>query len=296
MSHNRHGFASIIIIVVVVAVIGVIGFFVLKQGNVTSVTNQSLPGLTEADFSFIDDDNLKKHFVAQSNQSTYRTSTYSDAADMTFVMEVEVKGEGFNTRDIEYQPEDRETKHKVQIGNTTYVKDYSDNKWWKQTNIPEELPDEEISEEEEEPIDFKEEYSQPDLKFEFLGKEACGPSASSGLMCFKYKQLTGGPEEMAFDRVFWFDDQKYLLRKDEVTVGEFTNTIEYSYDGINVAAPSPTKDVPAGKSIYDYLYSNNQAAPAMPQEQFSDYEVPTDLPTDFPTDFPPLPDDYSESY
>lgn len=294
---NQKGFSPIIIIVVVV-VIAIGGVLLLSKGSIPG--GPVLPGLTqratEADFAFIEDENLRKHFVAQSNQTTYRTKTYSDAADLTFVMEIEVKGESFNTRDVEYQPADQETRHKIQLGDAIYVKDYSDNKWWKQTlePLPEETPPQDLPEEEE-PKDFKEEYSQPDLEFKFLGKEACGPSAGSGLTCFKYEQLNGGPEEMAFNRIFWFDDQKYLLRKEETTVGEFGTSVEYSYDGINLVPPSPTKDVPTGKSIYDYYYGygDNQAIPAYGQmPEVPDYEIP-EVPTDYPTDFP-MPEDFSD--
>ncbi len=260
----------LIIIVAIVALAG-IGYFLYSQGKLSFLP--SLPGVTrvtEADFEFIEDATLRKHMVAQANKTAYRTKTYSDGADLYFTTEVQIKGEEFNTRDIESTPDGKETKHKIVIGNTTYVKDYSDNKWWKETVTPEELPEEETS---DEPIDYKEEYSQPDLKFKALGKEACG-----NLTCFKYEQLNGGQEGMAFKRIFWFDDREYLLRKDQVTVGEFTNSIDYSYDNINIIAPSPTKDVPAGKSIYDYYYGTETPA-YTPQQQ---YTAPQDIPFELP--------------
>lgn len=249
---NQKGVAHLIlIIVVIVAAIAAVGFLAIK-GKGTSLETPSLPGITqratEADFSFVEDPNLKKHFVAQANQTKYRTKTYSEAADLNFVNEVEIKGENFNTRDIEQSAGGEERKHTIQIGDTTYVKDYSDSAWWKQTLKPMEVtPGEEPK---EEPTDFKTEYSKPDLQFKFLGKESCG-----NMTCFKYEQTTGGPEGMAFSRIFWFDDKQYLLRKEETAVGEFGTKVEYSYDNINISPPSPTKDVPAGKSIYDYQFT-----------------------------------------
>lgn len=271
------GFAPIILIAVIAAAAIIGGFFLLRQGKISLPlpgVSQIVPRVTEKDFEFIEDANLRKHFVAQANQTTYRSKNYENAAGLVFVTEVQIKKEFFNTREIEYEPVGnepmgKETKHKIEIGNTIYVKDYSDGKWWKQTITPEE--EKKIPEEEKpaEPLDFKAEYSKPDLKFKFLGKEACGPSAG-GLTCFKYEQLTGGPEEMAFKRIFWFDDKKYLLRKEESTVGEFKVAIEYSYDNINITAPSPTKDVPEGKSIYDYYYGT---------ETKKEFPLPKEIPT-----------------
>ena len=267
MNKNQKGVAPALIVIGVVAVIAIVGYLLYSQGKLSFLP--SLPGVTrvtEKDFEFIEDATLRKHMVAQANKTSYRTKTYSDGADLYFTSEVQIKGEEFNTRDIEATPDGKETKHKIVIGNTTYVKDYSDNKWWKQTITPEELPEEETQ---DEPIDYKEEYSQPDLKFKALGKEPCG-----NLTCFKYEQLSGGPEGMAFKRIFWFDDRQYLLRKDQITVGEFTNSIDYTYDGINITPPSPTKDVPDGTSIYDYYYGTSAPANYTPQ----DYSVPQDFP------------------
>jgi len=267
---------ALIIVVIVVAIAG-IAFFVLKGPGGSSIGTTGL-GLTqratEADFSFIEDTNLRKHFVAQANQTKYRTKTYSEAADITFINEVEIKSEEFNTRDIEQNSSGQETKHKIQLGDTTYVKDYSDNAWWKQTITPEELPEVEF-EEDTEPIDYKEEYSNTGLEFNFLGNEACGPS--TGLNCFKYEQTTGGPEGMAFSRIFWFDEKDFLLRKEQSTVGEFGASIEYSYDNINITPPSPVKDVPAGGNVYDYYYGS--AATQMP----ADASAPTGF--DYGEDF-----------
>ncbi len=270
-----------ILIVGIIAAVAVVGYLLYSQG-ILSFIIPSFPGVvqraTEKDFEFIEDANVRKHMVAQANKTNYRTKTYSDAAGLTFIMEVQIEGENFNTRDTENTPDGSESRHKVQIGNTTYIKDYSDNKWWKQTIAPEELPEEESNN--IKPVDFKEEYSKPDLKFKDLGKEDC-PSASLRLTCFKYEQLTGGPEKMAYKRIFWFDDREYLLRKDQITVGEFTNSIEYSYDNIKIVAPSPTKDVPEGKSIYDYYYGTNTPI----SSSLQDYSV---QPESFPDEFPDI--------
>ena len=261
MSNHQRGIVPLILLVVV-GIAAVAGFFLLKQGGIALPGISPLvPRATEKDFEFIEDANVRKNFVAQANQTSYRTRTVSDAAGLTFVNEVQIKGESFNYRDIEYEPGDKEIKHTINIGDTVYTKDYTDNKWWKQTIKPEELTQEE---KDQEPIDFKEEFSQPDLKFKALGKEACG-----NLTCFKYEQTS---PSIPGTRTFWFDDQKYLLRKEEASYGEFTTRTEYSYDNVNITAPSPTKDVPAG--VDTNMPTNYQAPVNNESVPTPDYEIP----------------------
>ncbi|MBI2034191.1 MAG: hypothetical protein HYT11_00465 [Candidatus Levybacteria bacterium] len=269
MPNRQRGLAPLIILVVV-GIVAAVGFFALKQsgGNLGLPGTSLAPRATEKDFEFIEDATLKKHFVAQANQTTYRSKTVSEGAGLTFVNEVQIKGEDFNYRDVQYEPGDKEIKHSINIGDTVYVKDYSDGKWWKQAIKPQELTQEE---KDSQPVDFKEEFAKPDLKFKSLGKEACG-----SLTCFKYEQTS---PSIPGTRIFWFDDQKYLLRKEEAGYGEFTSKVEYSYDGINIAAPSPTKDVPEGKSIYDYQNQtapSDKTTPTIPPTT-TDYQLPEDL-------------------
>lgn len=255
-----------IIIIVAVIIAAVAGSYLLISKNKVSVPipvpgleQTILPKAAEKDFDFIQDPILKKHFVAQANKSSYRTKTVSPGSGLTTVNEIQVKGVSWNMRDIESDGS-KEMKHLINIGDTTYLKDYSDGKWWKQILKPEETKEE--KEAPEKPKDFKEEYTKPNLTFKSLGKEACG-----NLNCYKYEQTM--PETPDVKRVFWFDDKEYLLRKDQGGYGEFIVTIEYSYDGIDIKAPSPTKDVPAGKNIYDYStlqtnLSNKIPAPSQP--------------------------------
>ncbi len=262
MPINSKGAASPLIIVAVIAVLAIGGYFLTQKGGLPT---PSIPGgstltprATEKDFeSITQDPTLRKHFAAQANQTSYRTKGTSPGSGLTTVNEFQLKGDSFNLREIESDGT-KERKHMITIGDTIYLKDYSDNKWWKQTIKAEEQADEEAT---EEPTDFKEEYSQPNLQYKSLGKEDCG-SHTKGLTCFKYEQIF--PESPDSKRFFWFDDKDYLLRKDQAGFGEFIATIEYSYDGINISAPSPTKDVPEGRSIYEYSSGSDATIPAAP--------------------------------
>lgn len=264
MAKFNKGLSPLIIVIVVAIILLSAGFFFYQRGSLPV----SLPGVPvlnqrvqESDFDFVDDPIVKKHLVAQTNQTSYRTKTRSYAADLNFVTELQIKGEEFNSREIQQDSSSRDTKHKLEIGNTIFIKDFLDNQWWKQTITPQEekeLPEEKKP---EEPVDFKQVYSKPDLKFKSLGKEACGPSAPDST-CYKYEQTIAEAGELSTARTFWFDDKKYLLRKEEANTGEFKVSSEYSYDGINIIPPSPTKDVPAGKNIYDYYYGYDSNANA----------------------------------
>lgn len=268
MPVNSKGAANVLIIVAIIAAVAIGGYFLMQKGSV-SIPSVGGPSLnqraTEKDFDFIQDPTLKKHFVAQANQTSYRSKSTSPGSGLTTVNEIQIKGDSFNFREIESDGA-KEKKHMITLGDTIYLKDYADNKWWQQTIKPEKQKEEKG--EEEEPKDFKEEYSKPNLTYKSLGKEACGK-----LTCFKYEE--SDPKNPEVKRTFWFDDKEYLLRKEQGGFGEFIATVEYSYDGINIQAPSPTKDVPEGKSIYEYSSEVN-VVPTVPT---SDYvpQIPTNL-------------------
>ena len=275
MLSNQKGFAPLIILLVV-GIIAVVGFFLFKQAG----TRVDLPDVgigqkvSEADFAFIEDPILKKHFVTQANVADYRTTGTSPGSGLKQVSEVQIRGNSWNRREVESNGA-TEVKNTITIGDTMYLKDYSDNKWWKQIMKFEEteVVDEEVTENTK-PKDFKEEYSDPEITYKSLGKENCGLSASSGLTCYKYQQYFSKDPE--FKRTFWFDDKDYLLRKEQGGFGEFISTIEYSYDGIDITAPSPTKDVPEGKSIYDYTSAGyNRATPDTPTYDQLQEAIPT---------------------
>lgn len=279
-SPRKAGTVAPLIIIAVLAVFAIGGYFLLQKNKGTPGLptipglTQNAPRATEKDFEFIEDPTLRKHFATQANQTTYRTETASPGSGLTHVNEVQIKGGSSSNREIQSDGE-KEIKHTITMGDTIYLKDYTDGKWWKQTIKYEEVTEEE-PEDLEEPKDFKEEYSKPDIAYKSLGKEACG-----SLTCFKYEMFD--PQNPEVKRTFWFDDKDYLLRKEQGGFGEFIATTQYSYDGINISAPSPTKDVPEGKNIHEYENNTSQQAPSQQQleqlqQQYNQpaYETPPD--------------------
>lgn len=276
---------AILIIVVLVAVAAIAGgFFLMKQGVPLSIPgiSQLTPRATEKDFEFITDANLRKHFVAQTNQTTYRTTSLSSGAGLTFISEVQIVGENFNHRETR-KDGNKDIFDTITLGDTIYVKDYTDGKWWKQTLKPEPTSNTEQEEAPTKPVDLKEEYSKDTTKYTFIGKEPCG-----NLTCFKYEATY--QDEGGGKRTFWFDDKKYLLRKERSGFGEFSVDIEYSYDGINVRPPTPTKDVPEGKSIYDYYFGTPDTTTVPSQEELNKLQKQYGIPQNLnPESFPSLP-------
>lgn len=238
-----------VVIIVVILIIGAIGaYFFTKGGGSLGGVSPFGPKITEKDFAFVEDPLVRKHLATQANVTSYRTKTTVSGFSRTTTSEIQYTGTDIKYRTIESEGS-KEISHLISIGDTTYVKDYSDNKWWKQTFKPEEIK------EDEKPTDVKEEYKQLEVKkpiYKKLGEEACG-----NLTCYKYQETIPG----AGIRTFWFDKSKFLLRKDEFTSGGIKATNEYEYNAISITAPSPTKDVPEGRSVYEYLGAAVPAAP-----------------------------------
>ena len=249
---TKKGLPVLVIIVAILAAFGG-GYYVLSSGMLPG--GPAIPGIstasraTEKDFAFIEDPLIRKHFVAMANTRAFRSRGRDIiGAEGSFnVFEVEIQGDmdGFYNW---HEDNGKKNGEMISIGDTTYVKDYKDNTWWKQTVKPEEKPqNEDVGE--REPKDFKEEFKSLEGKaptYEKLGEEKC-----DGLMCYKYKEVdTEIPEA---SRTFWFDKTKFLLRKEEYGFGEWRISATYEYGNIRITAPSPTKDVPEGKSVYEYL-------------------------------------------
>lgn len=202
--------------------------------------------LLESELSGITDPLVRKHFVAQANARSYRVvTTSSGRGEGTTTTELMVNGAEVRFHTLT-QSDGKTTQEFIVIGDTTYVKDPSGT-WWKQVG-KKETSEDETSFQAPDVGDIKEEFTkkQTNTEFKQLGTEACG-----SLTCYKYQETTSGVDKSV--RTFWFDNKDFLLRKDENSYGEFTATNTYAYEGINIVEPSPTKDVPEGKSAFEYM-------------------------------------------
>lgn len=238
---------------------GLAGFYFMRSFNLPVSLPASLSGLvalpvltpraTESDFSFISDPLVRKHMTAQANQTVFRVRSHDLVSTKGFYSFFEVQISGNEMAYSSWQESDgKKLNELMSIGDTTFVKEYKTNTWWRQVSKPEAKP---TGNEEpmEEPTDFKKEYEDLKTKppaFEKIGEESCG-----SLTCYAYKEVDSENPEAS--RLFWFDTKQYLLRKEETGFGEWRAANNYEYDNIAVKAPSPTKDVPEGKNIYEYM-------------------------------------------
>jgi hypothetical protein len=211
------------------------------------------------------------------------------------VQEIQFKGDEMSMRSWQ-ETSGKKSAEMVTIGDTTYLKDYKDNVWWKQVAVRNEAV-ESGPVDDAEPIDFKEEYTeQKDTTvYKNMGQEACGD-----LTCYKYEQSdSANPEGV---RTFWFDVKDYLLRKEESGYGEFSSSSVYEYTNISVTAPNPTKDVPEGKSIYEYMTYDDAQVPGIDKAELTKMmEESTKMQQDFDAgnygdEAQSETVDYSESY
>lgn len=244
--NSGKGFVLPIIIIVIILIIAAGAFFVLK--NSSSPLAGILPTtqrVTEKDFPDVTDPILKKYFVAQANVTAFR-SKVNAFENVVNYSETKLNGNNFNYRSWE-DKNGKISSELISIGNTTYVKDYSDNKWWKQTIKPTEVKENKQTSESK-PVDFKDEYTKDQkLVYKSLGEETC-PNVPN-LTCYKYEQSDT-------QSTIWFDKNEYLLRREASGIGNEKMIVDFEYDNISVSVPSPTKDVPEGKNIYEYLNSN----------------------------------------
>jgi hypothetical protein len=128
----------------------------------------------------------------------------------------------------------KETYNVITIKDTTYTKDYSDGKWWKEIAAKDDSnPKDKTAISEESSNSDKSDQAKPQYKS--AGKEACG-----NLECYKYQVINPGVEDTEY---IWFDTKQYKLRKATFTSKDGgTSTEEYAYGSVNIKAPSPVKE------------------------------------------------------
>ncbi len=158
------------------------------------------------------------------------TSTAKDGKVTSWTM----KTEGENNSQMTSEENGNENYNTITIGNTTYTKDYADNKWFKY--VRNETDDTTTSIDNN--IDFDEKADQVEDKttYQKIGQEGCGKYT-----CFKYKVVD--PSNTETTEYIYFDNKEYQLRKTrsedkDGTISE--STLDYSK--INISEPSPTKE------------------------------------------------------
>jgi hypothetical protein len=219
---------EVVAVAVVIIVIGLVASKVYQAKTGKSLVNAVVPAkyTLNANCDYKDPD-LCKWLNNTSQFTSFRSTTSYTLLGKTQTSVTVIDGEKYQSITSENS---KENANFISIGDTSYTKDYSDNKWFKETLKPATK-----EENQKNTTDLKTTVSdaKPDkLAYKKGTKEACG-----NLMCFKYDLVAAGASSSVF-----FDDNEYKLRKVTSGTGAQALTIEYSYDNINISAPSPTKD------------------------------------------------------
>lgn len=260
---KQSGVAPIAIVVAVVLIAAAAGgYFLLNKGG-GGVPN--LPGGIglNPNCKYNDPDLCKfiNNFKVTNSYSAKSVTTDNTGKkfDSTF------ESTGSDKSHITYAEVGKETFNVITIGDTTYTKDYSDNKWWKQvqpkaskqpetqtTNIKDEIT--------------KTEAPEDKTTYKKIGMETCGSR-----QCFKYQIID--PANVDTTNYLWFDNSEYLLRRErsESKDGSATDT-ELNYSGISINIPSPTKDAAPDQIILP----TGGTVPGMTEQEKQDLQKATE--------------------
>lgn len=256
---NQKGLTPVVIAVIVAAVLVIGGggyFFLSKSGNAPSIT-AGIPAVGLNPNCKHNDPDLCKFLNNWKEQKQYSVKSQTTKGDSKSEATFEISGE--DKFHMMMSENGKEGYNVITIGDTTYTKDYTDNKWWKHKQAkPEELTEQfnfDFDEEEGEAVEDKTTYKK-------IGKEACGDR-----QCFKYEVVN--PDMTDFKEFIYFDDREYLVRKMRVEGkdGEVTES-EFTYSGVNISEPSPTKEAEGGQVIVP----GGGAMPAMSEEDKAQLE------------------------
>lgn len=249
--------ALIVIILALVAGGGYYAYSKLSKNSDEGSTNSVGDKVAESECKYDDKDLCK--FITSWKDEKYitmkGTSTDKDGKISTWLM----KMEGENKSQMVSSEEGEEKYNTITIDNTTYTKDYTDNKWFKQTSSSDsEVTNDYIKED----IDFDEKEASVEDKttYQKIGKEKCDKWT-----CFKYQVID--PTNNESTQYIYFDDDEYLLRKMRTEELDGTITeITYDYSKFSISEPSPTKE----GSLYDSSLNNIEESQNSDAVDYSD--------------------------
>lgn len=236
--------SSLVLLVVLVAVVLLGGgyFMMNKGGKVPALPGVGGLGLN-SNCKYNDPDLCK--FLNKMMTGDFMKNGFSGNTTMTdksgkkTLSRIESQGEKMQ---MVTSVDSKETFNFIKIGDTTYMKDYSDGKWLKQvTPKVETTPGASQNFQQAGVEEFKNMFKEQEDKttYKKIGKEACG-----SYNCFKY-QIVNSDRTDTTEYIF-FDDNAYMMRKTQsVTKDGTTTEFEFDYGPVNITEPSPVKSLPS---------------------------------------------------
>lgn len=271
----------VIILGVAVLLVGAGTLYFMSQKGMNPAA--SLIGKTLNPNCEYKDPDLCKFFNNWKEMSNYSMNTLTKSAGNT--SESVFESSGKDKTHILSSENGKESFNMITIGDTTYTKDYTDNKWFKQV-IAKEPSGTPAPVQNDIKTTFDDKKQMEDkTEFKALDKEACG-----NLTCFKY-QIISTTDDGAINYM-WFDDREYLLRKEAMTgKNGDVNESTFSYDNANISAPSPVKEGEPGVGSIPGMSESDKKALEQAQKdaQNAQQNVPQDFapPADSGSDTPP---------
>ena len=270
MKQNK-GFIPIIIAIVAVVAVGAVGFFILRKSKFVGVIPAiKIPGTSGIGLNTnckLNDPELCRYMDKSIKMAdSYKTgfigsSTTTDKTGKKSESRWEMRDDRTHFVTLE---NGKEQSNIIVIGNTTYTKDLSDNKWTKFTLKSEQGDKNLFSFDVEEMKNrFKDTIKDTEDKMTYksLGKESCG-----SLTCFKYEIIN--PLVTDIKEYVYFDDQEYIMRKMRIEdkSGLVTETM-FEFKTVTIDEPSPIKESPAS-NLFEDQGSSTSSIDAEKLQQF----------------------------
>lgn len=244
---NKKSKTLVIIIIAAIVALGLIGggLFLFKDTvfPVRSVTGKVLSAKCR-----FNDPNLCRflnNFTELKDISAISTSTINGKK-----AEIKIEIQGDDKTHMVTSADGKEEANYISIGNTTYMKDYTDNKWWKSVSQGQ---DASSKPEWKTELDKSLNDSTDKTTYKYIAKEACDK-----LTCYKYEVVN--PTDPSTKEYVWFDTKQYLIRKDSMESKDGVTETTFSYGNTNIAAPSSTKDMNSPEDALKAL-QNGQSVP-----------------------------------
>ncbi len=238
-SQRGAGHIVLVLVVVLLAALGAAGWYIWQKrsGNPAPLATV---GLQTVKCEY-DDKDLCKFLNNFRGLDAFSVASTSGSGAQATEYHMVINGDDSQTI---MKTGGKETMNSITIKDTTYTKDYSDNKWWKETATKEDskLKDDLVFDDSSN--DQAGQPAEPVQKTQYkaMGKEACGK-----LNCFKYEVIEPG-DDSGGKQYIWFDDKQYRMRKTQTVTSEGSYNSEYSYDKVKVSVPSPVKEGTPGST------------------------------------------------